>query len=421
MMRQEVSKAVDFSASGVCATYSRLALENHSIEKIEKIDRHFWREFGVYVLVIFTLVLMNGYVRFYPATQTPTTQLRDAARFLFPHLNTCNTSSAMRQTSAPMRKTSALHIEGREDIQSFGFDLGGSTCACVLEWDMQQYWQRVFYGKKYIGFHCATAFFGVFCLHRPQWVLIWKILNEVAEELGNAIVGKWAWTVSVLDMESRYDTLINDILLTAIPFSALALHLVTVLELPDPIPHPATIDKAYLLQFVRIFAQYNMFNQANQSNIWFADKKWTLGRYACEVGQLTSCLFQIALIWLLVLLHRLSSKQARVITVCICVLWAPFVVHQVDYNGLPVDEQIVAILSFSLTGLFVCYYQLYIPSHGRLFWIALLAYCASLCIWITFGAIVSAPSDRFYFQDSRWCGLSNMWSTSSMSNCAASA
>ena len=91
-----------------------------------------------------------------------------------------------------------------------------------------------------------------------------------------------------------------------------------------------------------------------------------------------SCLFQIALIWLLVLLHRLSSKQARVITVGICVLWAPFVVHQVDYNGLPVDEQIVAVLSFSLTGLFVCYYQLYIPSHGLLFWIALRALALEL-------------------------------------------
>ncbi len=97
MMRQEVSKAVDFSASGVCATYSRLDPENHSIEKIEKIDRHFWREFGVYVLVIFTLVLMNSVVRLHPETPTPTTELRDAARFLFPHLNTCNTSSAMAQ------------------------------------------------------------------------------------------------------------------------------------------------------------------------------------------------------------------------------------------------------------------------------------------------------------------------------------
>jgi hypothetical protein len=406
MMR---SKAIDFLPQ-----HAVVARENHSIQMI---DGHFWSEFCVYLLVIFALVCLNSFVRFYPETQTPNTQLRDAARFLFPHLNTCNASSAIGKTSSPMHKTSALHIEGREDIQSFAFDLGGSTCACVLEWDIEQYWQRVFYGTKYIVFHCTTAFFGVFCLHRPQWVLIWKLLNEVLEELGNAIVGRWAWTVSVLDMESRYDTLINDILLTAVPFSALGLHLVTVLELPDPIQHPATIDKAYLLHFLRVFAQYNMFLQANQSNIWFGDNKWTVGSLAWEAGQLTSCLLQIALIWLLVLLHKLSSKHASVITVSICVLWAPFVVHGVDYNGLPFNEQIAAILSFSLTGFFICYYQWYIPSQGPLFWISLLTYCASLCIWITFGAIVGAPSDRFYFQDSRWCGGSTMWSTSSMSNC----
>jgi hypothetical protein len=264
------------------------------------------------------------------------------------------------------------------------------------------------------------SFFGVFCLHRPQWVLIWKIINEVIEELGNAIVGRWAWTVSVLNMESLYDTLINDTLLAFLPFSFLGLHVVTVLDLPDPIPHPATIDKAYMLQFSRIFAQYNMFNQANQSNSWFADQTWTLGSLACESGQLTSCLLQIELIWLLVYLCRLSSQQACVITVGIFVLWAQFVVHHVYYNGLPVDEQTVAILSFSVTGLFVCCYQWYIKSHRLLFWIALLVYLASLNIWITLGDIVSAPSDRFYFH-SRWCGLSDMWSTSSMWNCASSA
>jgi hypothetical protein len=130
MMKQEAGKALDFR-------YAFVPSENQSI------DRHFWREFGVYVLVIFILVLMNSVVRFYPETQTPTTELRDPVRFLFPHLNTSDTSSAMRKTSAPMRKTSALHIEGREDIQNFTFDLGVSTCACLLQWDIQQYWQRV--------------------------------------------------------------------------------------------------------------------------------------------------------------------------------------------------------------------------------------------------------------------------------------
>jgi hypothetical protein len=72
---------------------------------------------------------------------------------------------------------------------------------------------------------------------------------------------------------------------------------------------------------------YNMFTNANQSHCWFGLQTWTLGSYACEVGKLTSCLLQITLIWLLVVLRRLFSKQECVITVGICLLWALFVVH----------------------------------------------------------------------------------------------
>ena len=38
---------------------------------------------------------------------------------------------------------SALSVDERPDIASFGFDLGGSTCACLLHWDVKQYWQQV--------------------------------------------------------------------------------------------------------------------------------------------------------------------------------------------------------------------------------------------------------------------------------------
>jgi len=124
--------------------------ENHNGDH-QQITRQFWREFFVYIAVIIVLVLFNSLVRIVDETQTPVTELRDVARFLFPHLN---------NTFSPVRRTSTLHIKGREDIQSFAFDLGGSTCACFLQWDIQQYWQRVFYGIKYIVFYCTTSFFG---------------------------------------------------------------------------------------------------------------------------------------------------------------------------------------------------------------------------------------------------------------------
>jgi hypothetical protein len=402
--------ALDFRKPGV-HEYALVASEKHEnhenpnfdISGRPKINRQFWLEFLVYVLVIFVLVLFQlGVVRIFDETHAPVTELRDAARFLFPHLN-----NDRNNAFSPTRNTSALHIKGREDIQSFAFDLGGSTCACLLQWDLQQYWQRVFYGTKYIVFHCTTSFFGVLCLHRPQWVLTWKIINEVIEELGNGIAGRWAWTVSVQNVESRYDTLINDMLLAYVPFSVLAMHVLKVLDLPDPIPHPTSIDKAYLLQFLRVFAQYIMFNQANQTNETLGNKKWTLGQYECKLGHLFACSMQTAVIWLLVLLHKLSSQQARVISVCICLLWAPFAVHRVD-NAFPADEQIDAILSFSLAGLFLCCYQFYRGSRGLLFWLRfffpLCVYLTTLSIWFFFNSIVSAPSERFYY-NSRWCGL----------------
>jgi hypothetical protein len=203
-------------------------------------------------------------------------------------------------------------------------------------------------------------------------------------------------------------------LLAYVPFSVLAMHVVSVLDLPDPIPHPTTIDTGYLLRFVRIFAQYVMFTQANQTNETFGNKTWTLLQYELKLGHLFVCAIQIALIWLLVLLHKFSFQQGRVISGCIFLLFAPFAVRRVD-NTLPADEQIDAILSFSFVGLFLCCYEYYqyrvhgprlqgLRLHGLRFWLALLAYLTTFAIWIAFGSIVSAPSERFYY-NSRWCGL----------------
>jgi hypothetical protein len=387
-------------------SYALLSIEGQDPTS-QDADPRLWRDCCVYVLVTATLVLVNAFVRIHPDTPTPPGELRDAARFLFPNWN----------TSSPALKPAAMYIAGREDIQSFGFDLGGSTCACELQWDAQQYWQRVFYGTKYAAFHCTMVFFGVLCLQRPQWVILWKVLNEVLEEIGMPIVGKFAWTVSVFNLESLYDTLINDMLVAVVPFSALGLHVVTVLELPDPIRHPAEVDRAYLLQMASIFLQYIMFSQANQSHICLGLLEWTFDGVACKVGKLTSCLLQIALLWLLVVLHKLSRKSAGAISVLVSVLWALFVVHRVWYY----DEQIIAILSCLLVGISVCCYQWYTGAHPRLLMTALPCYALALWIWWDFEAIVDPSVDRFYYH-AQWCGLSESPSTSgSWFSCASSA
>jgi hypothetical protein len=374
-------------------------------------DGHLWRDCCVYVLVIGALVLMNAFVRLHPDAPTAPGELRDAAGFLFPHL--IPHLIPHLNASAPARKH-AMYVEGREDIQSFGFDLGGSTCACALQWDARQYWQRVFYGSKYVVFHCTTVFFGVLCLQRLQWVVLWKVLNEVLEEIGMPMVGKFAWTVSVFNLESRYDTLINDLLLAVVPFGALGLHVATVLKLADPIRHPAEVDKAYLAALASMFLQYNMFTQANQSHIWLGGLGARFGGFACDVGKLTSCLLQIALLWLLVGMRRLSRGDAGAVTVFVAVLWAPFVVHRVG----PYDEQIIAILSFALTGFSVCCYQWLAGTHPRLLVGALPCYAVALGLWWDFEAILAPPSERFYYH-AQWCGLSE--GAGSWFSCASSA
>ena len=99
-------------------SYALLSIEGED-QTSQDADPRLWRDCCVYVLVTATLVLANAFVRIHPDTPTPPGELRDAARFLFPNWN----------TSSQVHKPAAMYIEGREDIQSLGFDLGGSTCA----------------------------------------------------------------------------------------------------------------------------------------------------------------------------------------------------------------------------------------------------------------------------------------------------
>ena len=110
-----------------------------------------------------------------------------------------------------------------------------------------------------------------------------------------------------MDLEARYDTVVNDLLLVLVPFSALGLHLVTVLNFPDPIPRPASMDEKFLLRLLCVFLQFNMFNQANDTSSWFApSKEENLLGVTCRIGKLAVSLLQIGLIWLLHLSCKLS-------------------------------------------------------------------------------------------------------------------
>ena len=75
---------------------------------------------------------------------TPTAKLIDSANLLFSPIS--NISHQINLHNDYKNQDDRLFVHDREDITSFAFDLGGTTCACLLAWDVQQYWQRVFYG-----------------------------------------------------------------------------------------------------------------------------------------------------------------------------------------------------------------------------------------------------------------------------------
>jgi len=135
-------------------------------------------------LLVLVLMFFINPIKIYEMTATSPDQLLDAATVLFPHLS----------ESPPRALQSPYVVRERPDIQSWMFDLGGSTCACTLQWDQTQYWQRLFYSNKYVLAHVMTAFTGPFFVPCWEWNFVYKVLNEVLEELALPVNGKWAGT-----------------------------------------------------------------------------------------------------------------------------------------------------------------------------------------------------------------------------------
>jgi len=88
-----------------------------------------WNQQLAITVVLFVLLRFRG-VAFKTETfvATPAEELVDYPDVLF---------------SSRDELPSALSVDERPYIASFGFDLGGSTCACLLHWDVKQYWQQV--------------------------------------------------------------------------------------------------------------------------------------------------------------------------------------------------------------------------------------------------------------------------------------
>jgi hypothetical protein len=78
---------------------------------------------------------------------------------------------------------------------------------------------------------------------RPTWTqsydgLLYKFLNEILEELALAVFGRWALVDTDANLEPRYDILIKDCVLVAVPICAVACHFVYAIRLLDPLEGP---------------------------------------------------------------------------------------------------------------------------------------------------------------------------------------
>jgi len=374
--------------------YTQLLAKQGDVEDTCAV-RQPWSEWHQFIAMIGLTVLLipimsTGNFNSIPAAKTG--DLIDAATFLFPHIS--NTTS---------RDLSSLHtVEGRPDIKSFGYDLGGSTCACTLQWDRSQYWQRVWYGMKYVYAHVFTVFFGVILFQRWKWVLIYKVANECLEELAMPVLGKWAATVAIQDVEPRYDSFVNDLVLAAIPFMGLGCHLLYVVDMPDPFPDGL---------------EYNVKNYKSVSILLF--EFWVLITYAVvggkfggntirvsdihiDVGKCVVSFLQMMILYFVWFMRALPIKLYYEVLAVALIILCPFVFYS---DRVSPNEQIAAVLSFALAGIVTSvYHKCYTNKSRYVLAFALPLYLSAFVLYVSFSSVVSAPQNQFYYKR-MWCGI----------------
>ncbi len=335
------------------------------------------------------LYIITSYAEVHRAPTTPLNKLVNARDVVF------NASRVVH---------GAFHVPERPDINSWFYDLGGSTCACTLQWDQRLYLSRLLYGVKYVAPHCATAFLGVLFLHRLQWVLLYKLLNEVLEEASMPLFGKFALTDPVFDMEPRYDSLLQDIALAVLPFGILAHHFLYVAEIPDVLPGRLRYDmKSLRIVLLRLLEFYAVIQSNNLFNIFGAidGLHFHFLAYQWNVGKIVVCVVQLLLVHMFELTDIMSQKH--LLWLCLTVLWFFFAVHRESKE----DEQIQAMLSFSVVGCLISVYQVsYSRRRHVLSMIAMFLYAIVFILYLTIESIAPPSADAFYYHR-KWCGLSD--------------
>lgn len=370
-----------------------------------------WNRKFFITLILFFLVRFRG-VAFESETFIASTQtdLIDAATDLFSSIY--NMSHVSDYKKSQPQSINQITVNGRKDITSFAYDLGGTTCACNLEWNVEQYWQRVWYGPKYVAAHCVTALLGVFFYHRWQWVVVWKYVNEILEELSLTIYSRWAGGEKITEMESRYDTVVNDMLLSGLTFMFLGQLTVYVLRIPDPfadLKSGLEYDWPSFKDFALVTLQYYVLLLTHGVQDMFGAKKWTFyflfGNLDCDIGYVVVWTLQIVLMCVYQRTNHWDWIKTQKLCCVLTITWLPFIFRaNNDY-----DEQIMSLLSIVLCATAILLYDQIFNGFDRLN--SLVLFTSGLCVaclfitWLQFDNILPPPNNMFYAHR-KWCGIS---------------
>ena len=364
----------------------------------QEIEAWGWKKQILVTLLVYISATFVKRMKIYEPARTPPDQFVDAASVLFPHLS----------NSSPRSLQSPYFVTGRPDIKSFLFDLGGSTCACTLQYDKAQYWQRLFYGQKYVLAHVMTAFTGPFFVPCWEWNAIYKVMNEVLEELATPIYGKWAGTGKPMDMEPRYDSLVNDLILSGFVFIILASHVVYVLGLPNIADYNLHWDCQSCYTLFTAFFQY--YTLQSIQTLWevFGSRAFKMHMFGFWYlpGNLFAFALQVAYMRLLWLMRAWEIDTYNKTVGCLVLLWSPLTFFT-DIDNY--HEQIQAILSFALVGIAVSAYQYYVNiGNQKILCFASVCYALAMVFYLSFqiGPLIAVPVDQFYTKRLA-CGISD--------------
>ena len=152
-----------------------------------------------------------------------------------------------------------------------------------------------------------------------------------------------------------------------------------------------------LLEFYAVIQSNNLFNifgAIDGLHFHFLAYQW-------NVGKIVVCVVQLLLVHMFELTDMTSQKH--LLWLCLTVLWFFFAVHRESKE----DEQIQAMLSFSVVGCLISVYQVsYSRRRHVLSMIAMFLYAIVFILYLTIESIAPPSADAFYYHR-KWCGLSD--------------